>query len=158
MKRIIFILVVMASFQATAQLTLESGKYIHQKIVRVEGDKVELYRKAQAFVENRFSGSEHKIYSLEAENKIRIKATQEHELDGMPNAVSYTLVIECLDGMYRETVKDLTYRTKGKVYVLEDKKLKAKKKIIPDLDGEFQVISESLKTSMYGEMMAQKQP
>ncbi|UXP32165.1 DUF4468 domain-containing protein [Reichenbachiella agarivorans] len=156
MKKIVFILAVITSFQASAQLTLESGRYLAQKVVRLQGQDAELFQKAKAWVAANTNPTQDKTFFDEDANKIIVNAMIEHDLSGIPSVANYTLVLEFRNNMYRETFKDFTYKTGNKVYLFEDKKLKSKSKIVKDISLEIETFSENLQSSMYSELMAKK--
>jgi hypothetical protein len=155
MKRIVLLVLIVVSYQAGAQVALHHGSFAYSKTVKMEGTKSELYAKAQGWVNNNFDAQKDEIRFTEGNhNFIEIHGTWYHELDGKPNAINYTYTIEILGGIYRETLKELSYHAKGRDIPYESKKVPSKKQVLLDTNVQMISLSKDFKAFIETEMFA----
>jgi hypothetical protein len=148
MKNVITILALTISvINAHAQLVQKSGSYTYDHVERVSGQKIDLYHKAEQWVNENHEGSKNTVQqSSEERGQLVIKGMLDHESKTGRSNVAYICTIQFRNGMYKESFGDFKYvRLNGVETEFESKKLKGKSKIIEDTEIMIAALSSSLK-------------
>lgn len=161
MKGLLIIIGLFAGIQVNAQqLTRESGTYTYHQVVRVTGEKTELFKKAEEWVKQSHTGSEAVIqYADEAKGQIIVKGLFDPETKKRStlNKVAYICTIQFRNGMYKESYENFRYvKVSGEEIEFESKSLKGKSDIIKTTDVQLATLSTSLKEHLTTALVASK--
>ncbi|MCV9385207.1 hypothetical protein [Reichenbachiella ulvae] len=152
MKKVLFVLALLGSLQASAQLKEVDGVYQFQKITSIRMAQDEWNEKTSEWVEHQLIN---KKTAIDAKtNKIQLDMERTIHISGKPITVQFQYTVAFGPGWYQEKATNFTIQKGQSEFKMSDTGWQEKKLIVSATSFEINMISESLMSCMYSDLYA----